>query len=351
MELSRFNYHLPKESIAQEPLSKRDSSKLLSLDSQSGELAHYIFRDLPRLLKPGDLVVLNDVKVFPGRIYGTKEQTGGKIECLLLKKQEATPNGELWSCMVKGANRLRKDLVILFEGDVRGVVEKKEDGDRVFIRFPIAGSAFRKWLGKKGHVPLPPYISRADRPEDIERYQTVYACKEGAVAAPTAGLHFTSQVLNKLAEHGIEKATVTLNVGPGTFRPIRVQQIEKHEMDPEMAHVSSDAADQISEARNQGRRIIAVGTSVVRTLEGRAIGNKRGEITIQPGHGPVSLFIVPGYKFQVVSGLVTNFHLPCSTLLLLVSALAGREAILNAYEEALGKGYRFYSYGDAMLIL
>ena len=349
MELSEFDYHLPEERIAQEPLPERDASRLLVLERRSGELAHHLFRDLPGLLEPDDLVVFNDVKVIPARIYGAKERTGGKVECLLLEKRDCDRQSELWDCMVKGAGRLRKGSVIQFDEGVRGVVEGK--GDRVPIRFSVSGPTFRDWLEHRGHVPLPPYIRRVDRPEDRERYQTVYARTDGAVAAPTAGLHFTTRVLNDIKERGIEQATVTLHIGAGTFRPIRVQRIANHRMDPEMTEVSPDAAGRISKAHNQGRRIVAVGTSVVRTLEGRTTRDAGGGLAVLSGRAPVSLFITPGYEFQVVSGLVTNFHLPCSTLLLLVSALAGRETIIHAYEEALREGYRFYSYGDAMLIL
>lgn len=351
MELSEFDYHLPEERIAQEPLPERDASRLLVLERRSGELAHHLFRDLPGLLEPDDLVVFNDVKVIPARIYGAKERTGGKVECLLLEKRDCDRQSELWDCMAKGAGRLRKGSVIQFDEGVRGVVEGKGKGDRVPIRFSVSGPTFRDWLEHRGHVPLPPYIRRVDRPEDRKRYQTVYARTDGAVAAPTAGLHFTTRVLNDIKERGIEQATVTLHIGAGTFRPIRVQRIANHRMDPEMTEVSPDAAGRISKAHNQGRRIVAVGTSVVRTLEGRATRDAGGELAVLSGRVPVSLFITPGYEFQVVSGLVTNFHLPCSTLLLLVSALAGRETIIHAYEEALREGYRFYSYGDAMLIL
>ncbi|MFQ5913969.1 MAG: tRNA preQ1(34) S-adenosylmethionine ribosyltransferase-isomerase QueA [Nitrospinota bacterium] len=346
MDISEFDYPLPGDRIAQEPLPDRDASKLLVLDRRTAGVSHHVFRDLPDLLDPQDLLVMNDTKVIPARVLGKKAKTGGSVEFLLLEDR----GSGFWECLARGKGRLRVGTTIEFAEGVRAVVESKGDSERIQVRFtPLEG--FRQWLARRGRVPLPPYILRPDRPEDRERYQTVYARAEGAVAAPTAGLHFTHALMQRLEERGIERVSVTLHVGPGTFRPIRTRRVEDHAMDPERTHVSPDGARRIQEAQAAGRCIAAVGTTVVRTLEGRAVSGPHGEITLQPGWAPVSLYISPGYRFRLVGALVTNFHLPRSTLLVLVSAFAGRERILEAYEEALRKNYRFYSYGDAMLIL
>lgn len=346
MDVSEFDYDLPADRIAQEPLPERDASKLLLLDRGTGRVSHHIFRDLPDLLDPRDLLVLNDTRVIPARVHGAKEGTGGKVEILLLEDL-----GEgLWECLARGRGRLRPGAGIRLDEDVRGVVESLGDSERVRVRFsPPDG--FRRWLARWGRTPLPPYIRRPDTPQDRERYQTVYARAEGAVAAPTAGLHFTPGLLRRLEERGIERVALTLHVGPGTFRPIRARRVEDHRMDPERTHVSAEAARRILGAVKDGRRVVAVGTTVVRTLEGRASPGPQGGCALEPGWAAVSLYITPGYRFRVAGGLVTNFHLPRSTLLVLVAAFAGRERILKAYAEALHKGYRFYSYGDAMLIL
>ncbi len=345
MNLSDFEFDLPADRIAQAPLPERDASKLLVLDRRSGEIAHHAFRDLPDLLDPTDLVVVNDTRVIPARLSGWKEKTGGRVEILLVREREEG----LWDCMAKGTGRLRPDTALAFEDGVRGVVETRPDADGVRVRFsPKAG--FREWVGRRGRVPLPPYIRRPETPEDRECYQTVFAENAGAIAAPTAGLHFTPELLKRLEARGIGRAALTLHVGPGTFRPIRAARVEDHVMDAEETHIPPETARKILETRAGGGRIVAVGTTVVRTLEGRVEASPRGEISLRPGRAAVSLFITPGHRLRLVGGLVTNFHLSGSTLLLLVAAFAGRERILEAYDEALRKGYRFYSYGDAMWI-
>ena len=346
MDVSEFDYDLPEGRIAQHPLPERDASKLLVLDRRTGRIAHHVFRDLPELLAPQDLLILNDTRVIPARIFGKKEKTGGSVEVLLLEER-----GEgVWDCLAKGKSRLRVGTGIELDEGVRGVVESTgRESERIQLRFPPP-EVFRESLSRRGHVPLPPYIRRPDSPEDRERYQTVYAETEGAAAAPTAGLHFTPGLLKQLDERGMERATITLHVGPASFRPIRTGRVEDHVMDSERTHVPPETGRRIEEARAAGRRIVAVGTTVVRALEGRAEAGPHETFAIQPGWAPVSLYIRPGYRFRLVGGLLTNFHLPRSTLLVLVAAFAGREHILKAYGEALNKDYRFYSYGDAMLI-
>jgi S-adenosylmethionine:tRNA ribosyltransferase-isomerase len=346
MDVSEFDYDLPEERIAQQPLPQRDASKLLVLDRKSRTISHQTFRDLPDLLDPNDLLILNDTRVIPARIFGKKKKTGGRVELLLLQDQ----GGGVWDCLAKGRGRLRAGMEVQFEEDMLGVVEALGESENVRVRFS-SPKPFGDWLARRGHMPLPPYIRREDRPEDRERYQTVYANTEGAVAAPTAGLHFTQGILKRLEARGIQRACLTLHVGPGTFRPIRADRVEDHEMDAENTYISPETASLVNDAQETGKRIVAVGTTVVRTLEGRAVPGPGGKFTVLPGWAPVSLYITPGYPFRLVEALVTNFHLPRSTLLLLVGALAGRELILQAYQEALKEGYRFYSYGDAMLIV
>ena len=346
MDVSEFDYDLPEERIAQQPLPQRDASKLLVLDRKTRSISHQTFRDLPDLLDPNDLLILNDTRVIPARIFGKKKKTGGRVEFLLLQDQ----GGGVWDCLAKGRGRLRTGMEVQFGEDMLGVVEALSESENVRVRFSSL-EAFGDWLARQGRMPLPPYIRREDRPEERERYQTVYAKTEGAVAAPTAGLHFTQGVLKRLEERGIQQACLTLHVGPGTFRPIRAGRVEDHEMDAENSYISPETASLVKEALEAGRRIVAVGTTVVRTLEGRAVPGTGGKFTVLPGWAPVSLYITPGYPFRLVDAMVTNFHLPRSTLLLLVGAFAGRELILQAYQEALKEDYRFYSYGDAMLIV
>jgi S-adenosylmethionine:tRNA ribosyltransferase-isomerase len=334
---SDFDYDLPASSIAQEP-APRGESRLLVLD-RTGPERHARVRDLPRLLRPGDLLVLNDTRVIPARLYG-RSAGGGKMEILLVE-----PLGEReWDALVKPGRRARPGARFeIGEGLTAEVVDKREDG-RHRLRF---SEPVEPHLERLGHIPLPPYIHRPDTPEDRERYQTVYARRPGAVAAPTAGLHFTSGLLREIETAGIEIARVTLHVGIGTFKPVSAERIEEHRMERERYEIGEETAEAIRRARAAGRRIVAVGTTVVRTLEGAAVA---GGGEARAGSGATDLFITPGFPFQVVDALLTNFHLPRSTLLMLVSAFAGRERVLAAYEEAIRDGYRFYSYGDAMLL-
>jgi S-adenosylmethionine:tRNA ribosyltransferase-isomerase len=331
-----FDYDLPAASIAQEP-APRGESRLLVLDRQ-GPGRHSRVRDLPRLLHPGDLLVLNDTRVIPARLYG-RSAGGGRMEILLIERVAERD----WDALVRPGRRARPGAMIeLAEGLTAEVIDKREDG-RHRLRFT---EPVEPHLDRLGHIPLPPYIHRPDTPEDRERYQTVFARQPGAVAAPTAGLHFTAKLLEEIAAAGVEIVRVTLHVGIGTFKPVSAERIEEHRMESERYEIGEETAGAIRRARAAGRRIVAVGTTVVRTLESAA---QEGGGEVRAGSGATRLFITPGYRFQVVDALLTNFHLPCSTLLMLVSAFAGRERVLAAYEEAIREGYRFYSYGDAML--
>jgi S-adenosylmethionine:tRNA ribosyltransferase-isomerase len=331
-----FDYELPPSSIAQEPAPRGDS-RLLVLD-QTGPERHARVRDLPRHLRPGDLLVLNDTRVIPARLFGRRTAGGGQIELLLLEKiDECT-----WDALAKPGRRAQPGTAIDFATGLTAVVTEKAPDGRHRLRFsePVEGH-----LDRLGHIPLPPYIHRPDTPEDRERYQTVYAEKPGAVAAPTAGLHFSEELLREIAEAGVAIARVTLHVGIGTFKPVAVETLEDHRMDRERYEVSEEAAEAVRHTRRSGGRVVAVGTTVVRTLESAALA---GNGDVQPGSAATNLFITPGFRFQAVDALLTNFHLPRSTLLMLVSAFAGRERVLAAYGEAVREGYRFYSYGDAM---
>ena len=335
MLTSDFDYDLPPASIAQEP-APRGESRLLVIDRTAPE-RHSRVKDLPRLLRPGDLLVLNDTRVIPARLYG-QSAGGGRMEILLIEKVAERE----WEALVKPGKRARPGAVIeIAEGLAAEVAGKRED--RYLLRF---SEPVEPHLDRLGHIPLPPYIHRPDTPEDRERYQTVYASRPGAVAAPTAGLHFSEELLREIADAGIEIARVTLHVGIGTFKPVDAERIEEHRMERERYEIGEEAAEAVRRARESGRRIVAVGTTVVRTLEGAAVD---GGGEVKAGSGATGLFITPGFRFQVVDALLTNFHLPRSTLLMLVSAFAGRERVLAAYEEAIREGYRFYSYGDAML--
>jgi S-adenosylmethionine:tRNA ribosyltransferase-isomerase len=329
-----FDYDLPEESIAQEP-APRGESRLLVLDAE-GPDRHRRVRDLPRLLRAGDLLILNDTRVIPARLFGEREGGGGgRMEVLLIEK-----TGEMeWEALVRPGRRARPGTVLRFEELTAEVTNKTEDG-RYRLRF---SEPVEPHLDRLGHVPLPPYIRRPDRESDRERYQTVYARNPGAVAAPTAGLHFTEAILEETAAAGIGVARVTLHVGIGTFKPVSAERVEDHRMERERYEVSEETAEAIRRTRQSGGRIVAVGTTVVRTLESAALAAPAGH------RGSTELFITPGFRFRVVDVLLTNFHLPRSTLLMLVSAFAGRERVLAAYEEAVRAGYRFYSYGDAML--
>lgn len=334
-----FDYDLPAASIAQEP-APRGESRLLVLD-RDGPVRHARIRDLPRLLRPGDLLVLNDTRVIPARLFGRRIGGGGRMELLLVERL----GDRDWSALVKPGKRARPGTAIeLAPGLTAEVVDKDEEG-RYRLRF---SEPVEPHLERLGHVPLPPYIHRPDTVEDRERYQTVYARSPGAIAAPTAGLHFSEELLREIEVAGVGIARVTLHVGIGTFKPVSAERIADHRMESERYEIGEEAAAAIRKTRESGAgRVVAVGTTVVRTLESAALA---GGGEVRAGGGATELFITPGFRFQVVDALLTNFHLPRSTLLMLVSAFAGRERVLAAYEEAIREGYRFYSYGDAMLV-
>jgi S-adenosylmethionine:tRNA ribosyltransferase-isomerase len=340
-----FDYDLPPESIAQQP-APRGESRLLVMDREGPE-RHRTVRDLPRLLRPGDLLVLNDTRVIPARLYGRRAGSGpdgGKIEILLTEKL----GDRDWDALVKPGRRAKPGTVVAFDAANTGLtaeVIEKDPSSRHRLRF---SEPVEPHLDRLGHVPLPPYIHRPDEAADRERYQTVYAREPGAIAAPTAGLHFSEDLLREIADAGIDTAAVTLHVGLGTFKPVTAERVEDHRMERERWEVPEAAAEAIRRTRDRGGRVVAVGTTVVRTLESAALA---GGGTIAAGNGATELFITPGFRFQAVDVLLTNFHLPQSTLLMLVSAFAGRERVLAAYAEAVRERYRFYSYGDAMLVL
>ena len=341
MKTSDFYYDLPKELIAQDPLEDRSSSRLLVLHRKSGRVEHRVFTDIVEYLKPGDCLVRNNTKVIPARLYGTRVDTGATIELLLLKRME----NDVWETLVKPGKKARKGAVISFgDGIFTGeIIDVKEDGNRL-IQFRYEG-IFEEILDQLGQMPLPPYITHTLK--DKNRYQTVYAKYEGSAAAPTAGLHFTEELFQKLEEKGVLVANVTLHVGLGTFRPVKVDDVEKHHMHSEFYIVEEDQAKLINDTKKNGGRVISVGTTSCRTLESATDENG----ILQAGSGWTEIFIYPGYHFKMIDGLITNFHLPESTLLMLVSALAGKEHIMAAYEEAVKERYRFFSFGDAMLIL
>ncbi|CCO07226.1 tRNA preQ1(34) S-adenosylmethionine ribosyltransferase-isomerase QueA [Desulforamulus hydrothermalis] len=341
MKLIDFDYHLPEQLIAQEPLEKRDQSRLMVVHRDNRPLEHKVFRDLVEYLRPGDVLVMNESKVLPARIYGTKTSTGAKIEVLLLRQIAE----RRWEALVKPGKKARVgDMLDFGEGSMTGsILDHTEAGGRI-IEFSHR-EPFLQVLERLGTMPLPPYIKKplADR----QRYQTVYARQEGSAAAPTAGLHFTHELLDEIRSMGVKTVTVLLHVGLGTFRPVQTEDIEQHVMHSEYYEIAPQAAEEINKAKEQGGRVIAVGTTSVRTLE--TAGNAKG--LVLPGSGMTDIFIYPGYKFKIIDGLITNFHLPKSTLLMLVSALAGREKILAAYRTAVQEKYRFFSFGDAMLII
>jgi S-adenosylmethionine:tRNA ribosyltransferase-isomerase len=341
MKLSDFDFELPEELIAQHPVEPRDASRLMVLDRAGGAIAHRHFRDLPAYLKPGDALVVNETRVMPARLIGRREGTGGAIEVLLLKRIDR----DRWETLVKPGKKARPGQRIIFgDGLLTGtVLETTPVGGRV-IAFQYDG-VFETILDQLGQMPLPPYIR--ERLEDPERYQTVYARAWGSAAAPTAGLHFTPALLDRIAQMGVEIHKLVLHVGLGTFRPVQVEDIHDHKMHSEFYELSPETAAALNRVRARGGRIIAVGTTSVRTLE--TVTTPDG--VIQPGQGWTDIFIYPGYRFKAVDGLITNFHLPKSTLIMLVSAFAGRERILAAYAEAVRERYRFFSFGDAMLIL
>ena len=340
LKKSDFYFDLPEELIAQDPLEDRSSSRLLVLDKETGETSHHIFKEVINYLNPGDCLVLNNTKVIPARLIGHKEDTGAAIEVLLLKRKE----NDIWETLVKPGKKCKPGTKIVFgEGLLHAtVLETVEDGNRL-IRFSYEG-IFEEILDRLGEMPLPPYITH--KLQDKNRYQTVYAKYEGSAAAPTAGLHFTKELLRQIEEKGIDIAYVTLHVGLGTFRPVKVDNILEHHMHSEFYQVTKEAADKINKAKREGHRVICVGTTSCRTVESAADENGM----VKEGCDNTEIFIYPGYKFKVLDALITNFHLPESTLVMLVSALAGREHILNAYEEAIREKYRFFSFGDAMFI-
>jgi len=340
MQLEDFNYELPEELIAQTPLEKRDSSRLLVLDKETGEVLHKQFPNILDYMKKGDTLVLNDTKVLPARLIGVKEDTGAVIEILLLKDIQ----GDVWECLTKPAKRVKIGTIISFgNGELKAkCIYEGEDGIRKYEL--IYDGILLEVLEKLGTMPLPPYIH--EKLNDQTRYQTVYAKNIGSAAAPTAGLHFTQELLNKIKEQGINIAYVTLHVGLGTFRPVQVENVLEHKMHTEYYEMSEETANILTKTKEQGNNIIAVGTTSVRTLE--TIMNKYGEF--KACQGTTDIFIYPGYEFKAIDLLITNFHLPKSTLVMLVSALAGRENVLNAYHEAVREKYRFFSFGDSMII-
>jgi S-adenosylmethionine:tRNA ribosyltransferase-isomerase len=367
LRTSDFDFHLPHELIAQRPPTRRGQSRLLVLPRDAGAIEHTSFTRLGDYLRPGDLLVLNDTRVFPARLVGRRVPSGGAVECLLLRRlPDPNPEtaglgvgswdlgvetNEAWECLMHPGQKLKPGARVVFESHgvrLHGEVLARHFHGRRSIRLwneehvPISEA-----IEQIGHIPLPPYISRQDDDSDRERYQTVYAADSGSVAAPTAGLHFTASLLDELKSRGVEQASVTLHVGYGTFKPVRVEHVDDHEVDPEIYTVSAATADALTRALEARRRIIAVGTTTTRALESLTL-DPAGRV--HPFTGSTTLFIHPGHRFRIVQGLITNFHLPRSSLLMLVAAFAGTERVLAAYREAVEQGYRFYSYGDAMLI-
>ncbi|MCI9081544.1 MAG: tRNA preQ1(34) S-adenosylmethionine ribosyltransferase-isomerase QueA [Lachnospiraceae bacterium] len=352
MNVKDFYYDLPKELIAQDPLADRSSSRLLVLHQESGELEHRHFADILDYLKPEDCLVINNTKVIPARLFGERESTQAKIEILLLKRKEK----DLWECLVKPGKKAKPGTRILFGGGLLTgeIMDVVEDGNRL-IRFDYEG-IFEEILDRLGQMPLPPYITH--QLKDKNRYQTVYAKYDGSAAAPTAGLHFTPELLRQIRARGIQIAEVTLHVGLGTFRPVKVEQVQEHHMHSEYFQLDEKAAEIINETKRRGGRVVCVGTTSCRTVESAAaklreenVSGEGSQTWVRPCSGWTDIFIYPGYQFQILDALITNFHLPESTLVMLVAALAGRERILRAYETAVEEEYRFFSFGDAMLVI
>ena len=353
MRVSDFDFDLPAELIAQVPPTERGLSRLLRCERVAGAVSHHAMADLPALLQPGDLLVVNNTRVFPARLLGHRDPSGGAVECLLITRLEAADatGAELWEALVHPGQKLKPGTRAVFDGSTpihAEILDRRFFGRRVVRLLTSDGSPVDAAVDAIGHMPLPPYIKRPDTGSDRERYQTVYAKARGSIAAPTAGLHFTPTLLDALEERGVERTEITLHVGYGTFQPIRVDEVEAHRMESEQFEISEGAATSINTAVDRGRRVIAVGTTTTRTLEAAA---RQHHGRIVAGRGSSDLFIYPGFEFTLLSGLVTNFHLPQSSLLMLVSAFGGREHVLRAYREAVAHRYRFYSYGDAMLIL
>jgi S-adenosylmethionine:tRNA ribosyltransferase-isomerase len=351
LNLSDFNFDLPLDLIAQEPPQQRGLSRLLVVDRATGALADHQFRELPSFLRAGDLLVVNDTRVFAARLLGRRLPGGGAAECLLVRRLEVvSAHCEVWEALVHPGQRLKEGSRFELGDGVAAIhaeiLDRRFHGRRS-VKLWTDGETLQEVIDRVGHVPLPPYIKRADAVSDRDRYQTVYAQQRGSIAAPTAGLHFTPELLAELDAMDVERTAVTLHVGYGTFQPVRVERVQDHRMEEEFYEVSADAATAITRALRDQRRIVAVGTTTTRTLESLAI-NRAGEV--EPASGVTNLFIFPGYQFRIVSGLITNFHLPQSSLLVLVSAFGGRDTVLDAYRHAVEQRYRFYSYGDAMFV-
>ena len=348
MHINDFDYELPEELIAQKPADKRDASRLLVVHRETGETEHRHFYDILEYLNEGDCLVLNNSKVLPARLYGIKDGTGAKVEFLLIKRID----GDRWETMVRPGKRLKPGDSVMFSEDPllkADIIDYGNDGTRI-VEFSYDG-IFMERLEEIGSMPLPPYIERQSENEDRDRYQTVYCREEGSVAAPTAGLHFTEELLEKAKAKGVELAYVTLHVGIGTFRPVKCENIEDHSMHFEEYHIDEETADTINRAKAEGRRVISVGTTSTRTVESAAyFDEEKGCWQVRSGENSTGIFIYPGYEFRIIDSLITNFHLPKSTLLMLISALYDREKILEVYQEAIRERYRFFSYGDAMFI-
>jgi S-adenosylmethionine:tRNA ribosyltransferase-isomerase len=371
MDVRDFDFDLPPELIAQEPAAKRGGSRLLVVDRARGALTHARVADLPDVLRAGDLLVVNNTRVFPARLLGRRVPSGGVVECLLMRPVRPVPqtvsqtvcdtvsdtvpqpvsDTAVWEALVHPGQKLKPGARVLFEGihTLHGeILERRLFGRRLVRLWTEDGASVDAAVDAIGHMPLPPYIKRGDRPDDRDRYQTVFAQARGSIAAPTAGLHFTPSLVAALAARGVDTTAITLHVGYGTFQPVRVDRVEDHRVEPERYEIGDAAARTIAAARAERRRIIAVGTTTTRTLEGVA---RDHDGAIVAGSGETGLFIYPGFRFRVISGLMTNFHLPQSSLLMLVSAFAGRDLVRTAYDAAIAERYRFYSYGDSMLIL
>jgi S-adenosylmethionine:tRNA ribosyltransferase-isomerase len=348
MRVSDFDYELPEDRIAQHPLERRDRSRLMVLDRITGDFSHRSFHELPELLRPGDAVILNDTKVLPARLLGRKG-SGGLVELLLLERGGEAGGNPIWRCLIQASRKPAHGMMLHFEGGLQAEVLGREE-EEWLVELKAEGGHVGALLERIGKMPLPPYIKRPEGEpapvNDRERYQTVYAKREGAVAAPTAGLHFSADTLDALRARGVSLAYLTLHVGLGTFQPVRVNRVEEHRIHDEWFDLPQEAVAAVARARERGGRVVAVGTTVVRALEFCAAGEGR----VSSRSGRCDLFIYPGYQFQVVDVMLTNFHLPRSTLLMLVSAYAGRKRLLSAYAAAITAGYRFYSYGDAMII-
>jgi S-adenosylmethionine:tRNA ribosyltransferase-isomerase len=342
MEIEAFDYHLPTSYIAQYPPPQGGETSLMILHRKAGVMDHRSFREIVQYLNPGDLLVMNNTRVLPARLIGKKE-TGGKVEMLLIPSRNG--GKDEWEALVKGSGKVKQGVRVQFEQGLEGEILEVKDG-KGKVRFTCK-TKVTDILQKIGHIPLPPYIKREDEPSDRERYQTIFAERDGSIAAPTAGLHFTHSLLQSFKENGVRTATITLHVGIGTFIPVKTHDIKDHHMEAEWVEISEETAKEIDETKTRGGKVIAVGTTTTRALE--SFSNGKGGV--RTGKGMTSLFIHPPYRFRVIDGLITNFHLPQSTLIMLVSAFAGRDLLMEAYQEAINRKYRFYSYGDAMLIL